>query len=213
MITRWISLVPSQIRSTRSSRKWRAAGLSSHVAAPAEHLHRPVGDPAGRLRGEELRHRDLAVDDLAIGQRVEGVGGVVGQQPRRVQLGQRVGEREGDALVVGDPRPERLALLRPRAREVEQPQGRAAAARRDEQPLDEDPLLRARVAARRDAVRLGHAAVAELELGVVVEIRVVQEARRAHDLEPRRAGLDEEELLLALPRRPRRRRRRDRPRS
>src|SRR5262249_6716937 len=29
VINRWISLVPSQIRSTRSSRKWRAAGLST----------------------------------------------------------------------------------------------------------------------------------------------------------------------------------------
>ena len=28
MMTRWISLVPSQIRSTRSSRKWRSAGYS-----------------------------------------------------------------------------------------------------------------------------------------------------------------------------------------
>ena len=54
MISRWISDVPSQIRSTRSSRKNRSAGLA-HVAAPTEHLDDPIGAAEGRLRGEELR--------------------------------------------------------------------------------------------------------------------------------------------------------------
>ena len=38
----------------------------------------------------------------------------------------------------------------------------------------------------------------EDELRMVVEVRVVQEARHARDLEPGRPGLDEEERLLAL---------------
>ena len=38
----------------------------------------------------------------------------------------------------------------------------------------------------------------EDDLGVVVEVRVVQEAGGAHDLETGRVRLDEEERLLAL---------------
>ena len=123
---------------------------------------------------------------------------VVRQQPRRVQLGQRVGERERDALVLGDRRAERLALLRPPGGEVDEPERGPAAARGDEEPLDEDPLLRPGVAARGDAVRIGHAAVAEDDLGMVVDVRVVEERRRAPDLHPRRSGIDEEERLLPV---------------
>ena len=95
------------------------------VAPAAEHLHGAVGDPARGLRGIELGHRNLAVDDLAIGELVEGVGRVVGHEPRCVELGQRVGEREGDALVVGDRRAEGLAVPSP-----SRSRGRAAAATR-----------------------------------------------------------------------------------
>ena len=49
MMTRWISLNLSQIRSTRSSRKWRSAAFSFHVAPAAEDLHRPVGDATCHL--------------------------------------------------------------------------------------------------------------------------------------------------------------------
>ena len=61
-----------------------------------------------------------------------------------------------------------------------------------------EPLLRALAAALRDAVRVGDAAAVEDDLGVVVEIRVVQEARRADDLEPGCVRLDEEQRLLAF---------------
>src|SRR5262249_43319569 len=46
--------------------------------------------------------------------------------------------------------------------------------------------------------RVGDAAVAEHELRVVVDVRVVEERRRARDLEPRCVRLDEEERLLAV---------------
>ena len=74
----------------------------------------------------------------------------------------------------------------------------AAAARRDEEPLDEEPFLCALVAARGHAVLVRHAAVAEDELGVVVQVGVVQEARDARELEAGSAGLDDEERLLAV---------------
>ena len=135
--------------------------------------------------------------DLAVGERVERVGGVVGHEPRGVELGERVGERERDALVLEDRPAEGLALLRPRGRLVEQALGGAAAARRDEQALDEDPLPRPGVSAGH-AVGIGHATVAKHELGVVVEVRVVEEAWRPRDLEAGRAGVDEEQHLLSL---------------
>ncbi len=138
------------------------------------------------------------MDDAAVVERVEGVGRVVGEQPRGEQLGERVGERERDALVVGDARSERLSLAREGGRLVEQPLGCSAAARGDEEALDEDPLLRAGVAARRHPVRIGYPAVGEDDLGVMVEVRVVQEAGRALDREAGRVGVDEEQRLLAF---------------
>ena len=50
MISRWISDVPSQIRSTRSSRKKRSAGVLAHVAAAAEDLDDAVGAAERGLR-------------------------------------------------------------------------------------------------------------------------------------------------------------------
>ncbi len=134
--------------------------------------------------------------DLAVLEDVERVRGVVGQQPRRVQLGQRVGERERDALVLGDRRAERFALLRPLGGEIDEPKCSAAAPSRDEEALDENPFLRPCVSACRHTVRIRHAAVAEHDLGVVVDVRVVEERRRAHDLHARRPRIDEEERLL-----------------
>ncbi len=43
---------------------------------------------------------------------------------------------------------------------------------------------------------LGNAAVAEHDLRVHVDVRVVEKTRRAHDLEPGRLRLDDEQLLL-----------------
>ena len=172
-------------------------GVLDHVAATTERLHRAVHHAPGHLGGVEFAI-DLAVHHLAIVEDVERVGGVVGEEPRRVQLGERIREREGDALVLGDGGTERLALLRPAGGEVDEAQGRAAAAGGDEEPLDEDPLFRSRVAARRHPVCIRHPAVAEDDLGVVVDVGIVEERRRAPDLHPRRARVDEEECLLLL---------------
>ena len=96
MISRWISEVPSQIRSTRSSRKNRSAGELAHVAAAAEDLDDPVGAAQRRLRGEQLGQRRLGVDDLRVGAAVGQPGRLAGEQPRRGRVGGRVGQREAD---------------------------------------------------------------------------------------------------------------------
>jgi hypothetical protein len=74
------------------------------------------------------------VDDLAVLEHVERVRRVVRRAAGGVELGQRVGERERDALVLGDRRAEGLALLRPVAvRSTSRsaaPQQRAAMKRR-----------------------------------------------------------------------------------
>ena len=54
------------------------------------------------------------------------------------------------------------------------------------------------VAACRDAVRVRHAAIAQDDFRMVVEVGIVQEAGRAHDLEPGRVGLDEKQRLFSL---------------
>jgi len=138
------------------------------------------------------------VDDLAVLVGVERVGGVVGEEPRGDEVGEGVGELEGNPFVFGNRLSEGHALERPVARDAQRALRGAAAACCDEQTLDEEPFLCALVAARGHAVLVGHAAVAEDELGVVVEIRVVQEARDARELESWSAGLDDEERLLAV---------------
>ncbi len=113
MISRWISEVPSQIRSTRSSRRNRSGGVLAHVAAAAEDLDDAVGAAQGRLRGEQLGQRRLGVDDLGVGAGVGQPGALAGQQPRRGRVGGRIGQREADALEVVDPLAELDALGRP----------------------------------------------------------------------------------------------------
>ena len=104
MIIRWISDVPSQIRSTRSSRRKRSGGELAHVAPTAEDLDDPVGAAPGRLRREQLGQRRLGVDDLADRRRVSA-----SQAHSRVSrraadgVGGRIGQREADSLEVVDP--------------------------------------------------------------------------------------------------------------
>src|SRR3712207_9203867 len=50
---------------------------------------------------------------LIVGLGIERVGGVVREEPRRRELGERVRQREGDALKLGERPPERLTLERP----------------------------------------------------------------------------------------------------
>src|SRR5262249_31703196 len=111
--------------------------------------------------------------------------------------GERVGERERHALVLRDRRAKSLALPRPGCRLVQEPDRCAAAACGDEEALDEDPFLRARLTARLDAVLVRDETVPQTELRMCIEVGMGEEAGRAGDLEPRRARLDEEEHLLA----------------
>jgi hypothetical protein len=75
-----------------------------------------------------------------------------------------------------------------------EPQQRAA----DHQALDHEPAFRALVSTRKETVRVGNAAVGELQLHVLGEIGVVDEAGRAQELQARRVAVDDEERLLAL---------------
>ena len=125
MISRWISDVPSQIRSTRSSRRNRSGGELAHVAAPAEDLDDAVGAAPGRLRGEQLGQRRLGVDDLGVGAGVGEPGAFAGEQPGRGRVGGRVGQREADALEVVDP----LAELDPFGRPLDAPASAGAPSR------------------------------------------------------------------------------------
>src|SRR5215204_213499 len=161
-----------------------------HVATAAEDLEGAVDDAPGRLGGEELRRSHLPVDDLAVLVGVERVSRVVGEESCRQELGQRVCELEGDTLVLGDRLPEGDTLQRPVAGDAERALRGAAAARRDEQALDEEPLLRTLVAARRYAVLVRNTAIAEDDLRMVVQVGIVQEARDARELEAGCAGLD-----------------------
>ena len=99
---RWISDVPSQIRSTRTSRKKRSATFSRMYPRPAEDLDRPVGHAARHLAGVELRHRALRVLDLHVDARVDVLGQPVRHEARRPELGERVGEHVRDRLVLHD---------------------------------------------------------------------------------------------------------------
>src|ERR1700760_513339 len=46
----------------------------AHVAAAAEHLDGPVGDPVGHFRGVQLGHRTLRVGDLDVSAGVDAAG-------------------------------------------------------------------------------------------------------------------------------------------
>src|SRR5262249_58599879 len=116
-------------------------------------------------------HRGLGVELLRIG--APGVllpRGAVGHQPRRVELGRRVGEHPADALVLVEPAPEGLPLRAPGLGLLEQALCRAEAARGDVQALLAEPLAADRVglAARAEELRVGDLAVLEDELGVAV---------------------------------------------
>ena len=139
MISRWISLVPSQIRSTRSSRQEPLGDVVAPVAAAAEGLHGAVGAAARGLADEQLRHRRLGVHELGVGARVGEPRDLQHQQPPGRRVGRRVGQREGDALVVPEPRAALLAPGRPGERVVQQPLHRADPARRDAEPLLGEP--------------------------------------------------------------------------
>ncbi len=121
MIRRWISDVPSQMRSTRSSRRKRSGAKAATVATTAEDLDDPVGTAPGRLGREELGQRRLGMDDLRVGAGVGQPGRLARQQPGGGGVGGRVGEREADALEVVDALAELDALGGPVDGQRQQP--------------------------------------------------------------------------------------------
>ena len=100
--------------------------------------------------------------------------------------------------MLGDRLPEGEALERPVARDPERTLGGAAAAGGDEEALDEKPLLRAFVAAGRHAVPVRHAAVAENELRMMVEVGIRRKPGTRVELRARSPRLDDEQRLLAV---------------
>src|SRR5436190_2239305 len=107
------------------------------------------------------------------------VGGVVGHQSRRQKLSERVRQWELYSLILGNRLLEGPALQRPVRRDADQTLRSAAAAGRNHEPFDREPLLRALASAARNLVGGGHAAILEAKLGVGVHVGVVHEARGA----------------------------------
>ena len=137
MMCRWISLVPSQIRSTRASRQNRSTGQLAHQAHAAEDLHRLVGHPAEHLRGVQLGHRGVGVGHPAL---VQPPGGAEGQELGGLDLGRHVGEAEADALEPPDRLAELLAGRRPPGAQLQHPPGPPHAGRRHGEPARPEPL-------------------------------------------------------------------------
>src|SRR5829696_3866026 len=113
----------------------------AHVAAAPEDLHRPVGDPPGHLGGVQLGHRALGVLDLDVEVVVDAVGGLVGHQPGRPQLGHGVGQHELDRLVAEDGLAVGVAFAGEGGRLLDQPLGRPQRPGRDHQALVAEPLV------------------------------------------------------------------------
>ena len=109
MISRMISLVPSRIWCTRTSRKHALDRMIAQIAVAAmqlqaaiDHLEAGIGGKALGLRGERASRR------LALADRDRGA---MQQQPRGLDLGRIVGDAELQRLEIGQPRAELLALF------------------------------------------------------------------------------------------------------
>jgi hypothetical protein len=116
----------------------------AHVAAAAEDLDRPVRHPSDHLGRVQLGHRGPGVDDLEILLRPGRIGCSRRgdrHQSGRPELDQRIGQHPLDKLVLSDRRSELDPPLRERRRLLDQPPGRPHAARPDQDPLVQEPLL------------------------------------------------------------------------
>src|SRR5262245_2848993 len=169
----------------------------AHVAAAPEDLHGAVGDAARHLRGVELRHRGLRVhapEVLLAAGLVHRARGRVGDEARRPELRQRVGEHLLDQLVLPDRLAELDAALRELAGLRDEAPGRAEAARRDHRALVQEPLLgdREPLSDAAEAVLVGAAHPPEGQLRAAVD-QVVGVAGMLEHLDPRRIEVDEEE--------------------
>ena len=99
MMWRWISLVPSQIRSTRASRQNRSMGKSSISPIPPKICMRRVGDPRQHLRRIKLGRGNLAVRRQTL---IQPPCGRQRQPVGRVDLGDHVGNLKPDPLEPAD---------------------------------------------------------------------------------------------------------------
>src|SRR4051794_22617311 len=81
----------------------------ARVAVATVDLDGALGDPHRDAAGLELRLRSLGIGVAAVAGEPRGA---VHEQSRRVDLGDHVGEHEGDRLVLDDRLPEGDALLR-----------------------------------------------------------------------------------------------------
>ena len=169
-------------------------GVRAHVAAPAEDLHDPVGDPVRRLAREQLRHRGLRVHQLRVCALVVQAGGLVREQARGRCLAGGVGERERHALVVEDARAELLALERPARPDLEQAPHRADAARPDQDTLLDEPRVGepVTVADRPESRGVRHGHVLERHRRVA-DREGVRERRVVHDADALEFAVDEED--------------------
>ena len=108
-------------RARADGRAARIAEVPLHVelhvvAVGAEDLHAVIRHPRIRLRGEELRHRDLLQRILAAR---EHPGRAPHHQARGLELGLHVGEQMRHDLVGADRPPELLPLFRIVEREIQ----------------------------------------------------------------------------------------------
>jgi hypothetical protein len=138
------------------------------------------------------------VGDLGIGALADFPGDLVGQGARGRQLAGGVGEHPLDRLVLGERAPRRMALERPRLRELERALRGAEAPRGDHEPLVAEPVLgelHAEADPAEDGVR-PHADVREADLGVAVD-DTVGEARGPADGEAGRVAVHQEDRRAA----------------
>ena len=117
------------------------------------------------------------MDDLRVGAGVRQGGDRERQEPARGGVGRRVGEGEGDTLVIEDPVAALFALHRPVAGHVEQPPHRADAAGGDAEALLHEPgaLQIVPAADTADHVGFGDLDVGEGDRRVAVGIHVREE--------------------------------------
>ena len=96
---RWISLVPSPMVQSLTSRLELLDGIVLDEAVATEELHGLVADADRCLAGEELRHSGLARDFSA---GVFEYSRALGQQACGIKAGGHVGELPLNALKFGD---------------------------------------------------------------------------------------------------------------
>ena len=190
MMWRWISLVPSHIRSTRASRQKRSMGRSSMRPMPPKICTALVGHPGKGLRRMELCLRDLAVGVEPL---VEAPSCGEGQPVRRVDVRHHVRELEGDALEPPDGLPELPPARRvvhaeveaaPRPADAHRGDGEAGCGEPGVRELEPGPFLA-------EDLRGRHPAVVEGEDAIVVAA-VGDRAVAGADLEAGGAAVDEE---------------------